>query len=695
MKNIYAKVINRFNKTVTGFSLTYFCGVRLAACLMLIFIFAAFSSVLAQSPQGFNYQAVLRDADGVVLSNENVVLRLDLIQGETKGPIVFFEIYDVQTNRLGLVNLHVGSQNTEAFNNIDWAQGPYFIKISLNGLPMGTSPLLSVPYALYAENGGEPGPQGEQGPIGPAGPQGPQGEQGNPGQQGPQGETGPQGPQGEPGEPGPQGDPGTIHWTDGTGNVTTDVDVGIGIDDPTSQLHVRGFTEGAGNVLFEGLYKFANPGDPPASGEGSRMMWYPDKAAFRAGALLSEGAGNWDKDNIGYYSNAWGVNTESSATASTAWGDNTVASGENATAWGEDTKASAKEATAWGASTEASAASATSWGYLTKATAIQATSWGLGSEATEEDATAWGTATKASGPGATAWGVSTEVNGARATAWGNNSEAAGQTSTAWGVGTVATGNNATAWGTSTIAPSNNETVMGRYNTTYTPASNTGWNVNDRLFVIGNGLSSANRSDALVILKNGNTGMGISAPAHKLSIPVTTKPTTTGADGQGIGIVNTSTENFWNIHMSASWLRFSYNGTTTGSRINTSGEYIVNSDKRLKAQISDTDNLLEKVLELKVLKYRYNHNPNLERTIGFMAQDVLPLFPELVSEGMEEDYMGINYAGFSVVAIKAIQEQQEIIDEQQNQIYQQQEVIEKLQTRLYELEVLMRSNMHIK
>lgn len=185
MKNANTTVEAGFNRTKTGFSLKYFCAMRLAACLMFIFIFAAFSSVLAQSPQGFTYQAVLRDADGEVLSNENVILRLDLLQGEANGPIVFFEIYDVQTNHLGLVNLQVGSQNAEAFNNIDWAQGPYYLQISVNGLPMGTSQLMSVPYALYAEQGGEPGPPGEQGPQGPVGPQGPQGPVGPQGPQGP------------------------------------------------------------------------------------------------------------------------------------------------------------------------------------------------------------------------------------------------------------------------------------------------------------------------------------------------------------------------------------------------------------------------------------------------------------------------------------------------------------------------------
>jgi hypothetical protein len=62
----------------------------------------------------------------------------------------------------------------------------------------------------------------------------------------------------------------------------------------------------------------------------------------------------------------------------------------------------------------------------------------------------------------------------------------------------------------------NETVIGRFSTNYSPAGEgSSWLPTDRLFVIGNGTDNATRSDALVMLKNGNMGLGQSSPAYRL------------------------------------------------------------------------------------------------------------------------------------------------------------------------------------
>ncbi len=63
-------------------------------------------------------------------------------------------------------------------------------------------------------------------------------------------------------------------------------------------------------------------------------------------------------------------------------------------------------------------------------------------------------------------------------------------------------------GSYTTAASAFETVIGRYNSDYTPASTTGWDASDRLFVVGNGTSPSvyDKSDALIIYKNGNTDL---------------------------------------------------------------------------------------------------------------------------------------------------------------------------------------------
>lgn len=59
------------------------------------------------------------------------------------------------------------------------------------------------------------------------------------------------------------------------------------------------------------------PGNPPVSGAGTRMMWYPDKGAFRAGTISSD---HWDKDNVGVNSVAFGFNSTASGKRSVAIG---------------------------------------------------------------------------------------------------------------------------------------------------------------------------------------------------------------------------------------------------------------------------------------------------------------------------------------------------------------------------------------
>ena len=140
-KNMVSKIIS--SRLSAGKLLSYL--------FLLTILLPAFSKSLAQAPHGFNYQAVLRDSNGEVKQNENVNIAVELIQNTIDGPVVFNEIHTTQTNAFGLVNLHVGSENGEDFENVDWSAGPYYVRISVNGIAVGTSPLLSVPYALHAE----------------------------------------------------------------------------------------------------------------------------------------------------------------------------------------------------------------------------------------------------------------------------------------------------------------------------------------------------------------------------------------------------------------------------------------------------------------------------------------------------------------------------------------------------------------
>lgn len=110
---------------------------------------------------------------------------------------------------------------------------------------------------------------------------------------------------------------------------------------------------------------------------------------------------------------------------------------------------------------------------------------------------------KAIGDGSIALGGGVESAGKGSFAAGLGAISQGSYSVALGRDPLTLGNYSSAIGRNVVAYSGYETVLGRFNTSYTPLSTTSWNADDRLFVIGNGTSSSNKSDAFTILKNGN------------------------------------------------------------------------------------------------------------------------------------------------------------------------------------------------
>lgn len=191
---------------------------------------------------------------------------------------------------------------------------------------------------------------------------------------------------------------GSSQWVDDANGITyTDGNIGVGV---ASNALAKISANGA--VLFSGTYNSSSPANPPASGVGTRMMWYPDKAALRAGYVVDS---RWDKANVGDYS--------------TAFGYTTVASGES--------------------------------------------------------------------------------------------------SSCFNVFGIASGTASSAFGYSTRARSYAETAIGSYSTDYTPTSATESIATDRLFVVGNGVGSGLRSNALTMLKNGKTGFGTEIPTEIIDV----------------------------------------------------------------------------------------------------------------------------------------------------------------------------------
>jgi Chaperone of endosialidase/Head domain of trimeric autotransporter adhesin len=132
--------------------------------------------------------------------------------------------------------------------------------------------------------------------------------------------------------------------------VAQSQNVGIGTTNPVAKLHVAD-----SNVVFTAATLLpSTSGNPPIEGEGTRMMWYADKAAFRVGGTSATA---WSKVNIGKYSFASGYGTTALGTYSTAMGYESNALGFMSTAFGNATKAGGFFTTSMGNGTIANALS--------------------------------------------------------------------------------------------------------------------------------------------------------------------------------------------------------------------------------------------------------------------------------------------------------------------------------------------------
>jgi uncharacterized protein (TIGR02145 family) len=114
----------------------------------------------AQAPQGFNYQATVRNSSGALIVNQNVYFKFNVMLNSQTSVPIFTETHYVPTDDLGQVNLVIGqgTATTGTFSTINWGTGNYYLGIELNTgsgyVAMGTTQLLSVPYALYANSSG-------------------------------------------------------------------------------------------------------------------------------------------------------------------------------------------------------------------------------------------------------------------------------------------------------------------------------------------------------------------------------------------------------------------------------------------------------------------------------------------------------------------------------------------------------------
>ena len=271
--------------------------------------------------------------------------------------------------------------------------------------------------------------------------------------------------------------------------------------------------------------------------------------------------------------------------------------------------------------------------------------------------------------------------------YGNNVVASGDFSGAIGSGPEATGFASTAFGNATRSYATFCTSVGQFND---PIVAEGATIapDDPMFIVGNGTGiGSSASNAFVVYKDGEVevenvvriGTFNSSPRPSLFVGAVEISSTDGLISNRLTVSRGIIPDDDNEHSlgeaGARWTEvWAFDGT-----INT-------SDKRAKKNISTSAYGLEDVLNLNPVMYNWKEEKdNSEKTIGLIAQELLEVIPEVVRiPENQEDYLGVKYAELIPVLIKAIQEQQSVIDTQIEEMVDMKAMISKLDGELSQI-----------
>lgn len=531
------------------------------SCCLLSFV------SYAQAPQAFKYQTVVRDANNEIIPNQAITLKISILQTTVTGTVVYVETHSASTNALGIVNLNIGEGTPVIgiFGAISWGTDNYFLKIEIDPAGgttyqyMGTSQLLSVPYALYAASSGSGGGL-------------------------------------------PAGTSGQTLRHDGTTWVSSGLllnnGTGLGI----------GSLPSANTQLY--LYRLNN----------SFGANYANIYAYRTG---SSGAAN----------------------GGTSWSVSLI-------------DAAIKGYSFYGNNYTAGIAGYSFLDYANSAAIIGAS----------HDATTYG-----------ALGFKDE-NGSVWSGYFNNKTIISFNSTLNSPQLTLYENQTTDFARLEFK---NSTPDKKWHIAGGPSAT---DANSRLnFWYFDG---TNGFDFFSLTGNGRIGLRQYNPVSDLHI----KQSTGSASSQGtagIDFVNANTDLYhWRIYNSNDFLRFNYSSDNAATYTPkayvspTDGSWNQLSDISLKHNIEPLNSVLEIVKKIELLKYNYKDNPEgNKKVIGVSANQVRELFPEIVSAEQGESLLGIDYSKFGVIAIKAIQEQQEMIEKLQQIVEQQQRQIDELRNQI--------------
>jgi hypothetical protein len=553
--------------------------------ILTAFVVMGVIATYSQVPEKINYQAVIRNSTGELVASQNVGLKVSVLNESSTGSVLYSEEHTVATNAYGQVAIKIGAGTNASsdFSAIEWGLSDKFLKleVDIDGgtsyIPIGTSQMLSVPYALYADVASTAELLGSEGVystntdtlfvvkdhsgnvvfvVFPDGAQVIVNES-------TKGKVGGFAVSGRsPSKSVDENiltvtaDSTRIYVTDTTAvkgkvggfavsgrspskgtvsdllQITGDSTI-IFIDNDAAKGKVGGFAV-SGRSPSKGIANYFN-----VSGDNipiiinpseSRVVWFPRKEAFWAGRVLIE-----HPDSVGLNSLAIGYEAVAKGSNSQSLGYQTRARGNFSTAIGYKTQANGVgcfavggeergvDGTATGVNTIADGTASFALGLGSNASGIANTAIGLRSSATGNFAsTAFGVFASATANRATAIGFGSVASAEQSLAIGVSDTASAYNSMAMGVGSKASGIAAIALGTFVEANTTGSFVVGQLNDPF--GTTDLWNTSDPIFVVGNGifgipgvLSTAIKSNALTILKNGNMGVGIDTPQRKVHI----------------------------------------------------------------------------------------------------------------------------------------------------------------------------------
>ncbi len=653
---------------------------------------------IAQS-QSINYKAIIRDNTGAILANDLVIIQFTILEGTTN---VYSENHTPTTDANGLVILNIGEGTVLSgdYTTIDWATIDHFLNVQINtgsGLvDMGTTQFLSVPYALHAQTA--------QNVLGLA----------------------------------PRDESNGIGWRlTGIGDDSSEGYGAIGLN----AIDLSVSDANGASLIFPygatGEHSFAAGVNTIATAPRAIAMGHSNRASGSNSVAMGS-------SNIASNSNATalGFNNTASGSASFAAGGSNTASGDGSVVFGSSNDAIGLASFVSGIGLHADAYLSTVFGRgnigggnpdawvptdplfeigigqpigsnddnaltVYKNGNIAVANGRVSSlDIVGEDAIAFGNALSV-GTNTVAYGNNSIAQGQNTFSGGTNSNAIGENAMAIGRNNFATGENSVSMGVNNSASSYGEVVVGPYAEFITSGSSDTFDPEDRVFTVGNGTNTSNRSNAITILKNGNTGIGTSAPQERLHIAngrlrigtETVEDTGSNRLEWNCGLFPDTDNSF---QLGGSALRWEAVWATDGT-INT-------SDRRAKKDIKGLNYGLREILKLDPIRFRWKAKPEQGEKLGLIAQDLLEIIPEVVKtheyvttgegehaslEKKELDRLGVYYTDLIPVLIKAIQEQQEIIQSYKNEQQENKAAIADLQSQMNQLSELLQNKSYEK